>query len=59
MRAKVFTARATKDVAEQLERQFDVWLAANPEAKPVIAEKLTHPTFGLGQVVVSACYEGS
>ena len=47
MKAKVFTERSTKDVAEKLERQFNDWLAAEPAARQVIVEKLTHPTFGL------------
>ncbi len=57
MKAKVFTERSTKDVAEKLERQFNDWLAAEPAARQVIVEKLTHPTFGWGQVIVSVWYE--
>lgn len=57
MRAKVFTAKSTRDVAQQLERQFNEWLASEPTAKPVIVEELTHPTFGWGQVIVSVWYE--
>jgi hypothetical protein len=57
MRAKVFTAKSTKDVAQQLERQFNDWLTAEPGVRPVIVEKLTHPTFGWGQVIVSVWYD--
>ena len=57
MKAKVFSERSTKDVAEKLERQFNEWLAGHPSAKPVMVEKLTHPTFGWGQVIVSVWYE--
>ena len=38
MRAEVFTAKSTKDVAEQLKRQFNEWLASVPTARPVIVE---------------------
>ncbi|HEY5650447.1 MAG TPA: hypothetical protein VIW46_03295 [Acidimicrobiia bacterium] len=57
MKVKVFAERSTKDVATKLERQFNEWLTAEPAAKPVIVEKLTHPTFGWGQVIVSVWYE--
>lgn len=57
MQTKVFAAKSTRDVAQQLERQFNEWLASEPTAKPVIVEKLTHPTFGWGQVIVSVWYD--
>lgn len=57
MKAKVFTERSTKDVVEKLGRQSNDWLAAEPAATPVIVERLTHPTFGWGQVIVSVWYE--
>ena len=58
MKVKIFSEGTSKKTSIQmLEDQINAWLVANPEAKPVFAEKLAHPTFGWGQIVVSVWYE--
>ncbi len=59
MKVKIFSERTGKKESIQLlEDQINAWLAANPTVKPAFAEKLAHPTFGWGHIVVSLWYEG-
>lgn len=58
MKVKVFSQRTNKaDSMQALEDQMNAWLQANPQALPKFAEKLAHPTFGWGHIVLSVWYE--
>jgi hypothetical protein len=58
VKVKIFSQTTNKKTSHQLlEQQINDWLAANPTARPVFAEKLAHPTFGWGQIVVSVWYD--
>ena len=58
MKVKIFSERTGKKGSIQmLENQINAWLEANPRARPAFAEKLAHPTFGWGHIVVSVWYE--
>lgn len=57
MRVKLFVERASAKNARVLEEAINDWLAANPDAKPVLVERLAHPTFGWGHFVISVWYD--
>ena len=58
MKVKIFSQPTGKKTAiKNLEDQINTWLIANPNAKPAFVEKLAHPTFGWGHIVVSVWYE--
>ncbi len=58
MKVKIFSQPTGKKTAiKKLEDQINGWLEANPRVKLAFAEKLAHPTFGWGHIVVSVWYE--
>jgi hypothetical protein len=59
VKVKVFSQRTVKQGYALLEAQINEWLAAHPGAKPLMVEKIAHPTFGWGHFVVSVWYEES
>jgi hypothetical protein len=58
VKVKIFSQRTNKKTSHLLlEQQINDWLTANPKARPVFAEKLAHPGFNWGQIVVSVWYD--
>jgi hypothetical protein len=57
VKIKVFSQGTVKEGHARMEALINERLAAHPEAKPVIVEKIAHPGFGWGHFVVSVWYE--
>jgi hypothetical protein len=58
VKVKVFSQSTSKKGSVQvLEDQINAWLGSNPQVQPKFAEKLAHPTFGWGHIVLSVWYE--
>jgi hypothetical protein len=58
VKVKVFShSTSKKGSLQDLEDQINAWLSSNPGVRPKFAEKLAHPTFGWGHIVLSVWYE--